>query len=79
MLITSVKCIELNKKIVCAVLNTQAFKMIWYYINVCVTIGITKKKFDENLEKKFAFTYKFSNHDVNEFILFLRKPIWMHG
>ena len=28
----------------------------------------TKKK-DENLKKRFANTYKLSNHDINKFIL----------
>ena len=28
-----------------------------------------KKKNDENLKKRFANTYKFSNHDINKFIL----------
>ena len=30
---------------------------------------ITKKKFDENLKKRFANTYKFSKHDISKFIL----------
>ena len=30
-----------------------------------------QKKFDENLKKHFANTYKFSNHDINTFVLLL--------
>ena len=28
---------------------------------------------DENLKKRFVNTYKFSNHDINKFILLLGK------
>ena len=31
------------------------------------------KKFDETLKKRFFNTYKFSNYDINKFILFLQK------
>ena len=34
---------------------------------------ITQKKLDEILQKRIANTYKFSNHDINKFILLLRK------
>ena len=30
-----------------------------------------EKKFDENLKKRFSNAYKFSNHDINKFILLL--------
>ena len=30
-----------------------------------------QRKFDENLKKQFTNTYKFSNQDVNKFILLL--------
>ena len=32
-----------------------------------------QKRFDENLKKIFANTYKFSNHDINKFILLLQR------
>ena len=35
-----------------------------------------QKKLTENLKKKFANTYKFSNHDVNKFILLLWKGVY---
>ena len=35
-----------------------------------------KKRFDEKLKKRFVNTYKFSNHDINKFILLLRKGIY---
>ena len=39
---------------------------------------IIKKKFDENLKKRFANTYKFSNHDIYRFILLLRKCVYTY-
>ena len=35
-----------------------------------------QQKFGENLEKQFFNTYQFSNHDINKFILLLRKGIY---
>ena len=43
MIIKNVKCVELNTKIVGAAFNTHTLKMMSYYTNVCVAIGITKK------------------------------------
>ena len=34
--------------------------------------------FDENLKKRFFNTYKLSNHDINTFIIFLRKSVYSH-
>ena len=34
------------------------------------------KILDENLKKRFANTYKFVNHDINKFILLLRKGVY---
>ena len=33
-------------------------------------------KLDEKLKKKFKNTFKFSNNDINEFILLLRKSVY---
>ena len=32
--------------------------------------------FDENIKKKIVNTYKFANHDINKFNLFLRKGVY---
>ena len=37
----------------------------------------TKKK-DENLKKRFANTYKLSNHDINKFILLFWKDSYSY-
>ena len=34
---------------------------------------------NENVKKRFANTYKFSNHDISKFILLLRKDIYPYG
>ena len=33
-------------------------------------------KFDEELKKKFKNTFKFSNNEINQFILLLRKSVY---
>ena len=35
-------------------------------------------KFDEKLKERFFNTYKFSNHDNNNFILLLRKGVYFY-
>ena len=35
-----------------------------------------QKKFDENLKKHIFNTYKFSNNDINKFILLLQKGVY---
>ena len=35
-----------------------------------------QRKFDEKLKERFFNTYKFSNHDSNNFILLLRKGVY---
>ena len=37
---------------------------------------IYQNKFDENLKKKFANTYKSANQDTNKFILLLQKGVY---
>ena len=33
-------------------------------------------KFDENLKKRFANTFKFCSHDISKFILLLQKGLY---
>ena len=35
-----------------------------------------RKKFDENVTKRFANTCKFANQDISKFILLLRKDVY---
>ena len=37
-----------------------------------------QNKFDEKLKERFFNTYKFSNHDKNQFILFMRKGVYSY-
>ena len=44
------------------------------YKSLCCNINY-QKKFDENIKKRFANTYKSSNHDINKFIFLLRSSV----
>ena len=68
----SVKLGELNIKIAAAVLNTQTLDMIQQITKV----SKKEKKFDENLIKRFSYTYKIFNHDINKVISLLRKGVY---
>ena len=50
---------------------------IKYYINYFIVYKCFNRnyqeKFDEDLKKRFANTYTFSNHDINKFILLLQE------
>ena len=35
-----------------------------------------RKKLDEKLKKRFKYTFKFSNNNINKYILLLRKYIY---
>ena len=55
-----------------------------YYFNPSYYSGLESifynkdysRKIDEELKKRFKNTFKFSNNDVNEFILLLRKGVY---
>ena len=48
MIVKNVKSMELNYKIVSAVLNTQTLKMIKHYTNVYLPVRITNKSLMRN-------------------------------
>ena len=50
--------------------------MIYQNTNLYVTRKTTKKNLDENLKKRFAYTCKFSSHNINNFFLLLQKGIY---
>ena len=77
-IVKNVKRVELNKRIASVALNTQTLKMIntiqmfMSQLHECLCCNRNyKKKIDENLKKRSATTYKFSNHNINKFILLL--------
>ena len=39
---------------------------------------LPKEQNSENLKERFANTYKLSNHDLNKFVLLLRKGVYSH-
>ena len=69
----NVKFLELNTNTVSVILNIQTYinGLIEYKCLCCNKIY--QKKFDGNLKKRFANTYKFANYDINKFTLLLRK------
>ena len=67
----NMKGVEINAKIVCAILNIQTSKIIQQNTNAYVS-----KKFDEILKKRFAGTYKFPNHDISKFIFMMGKVVY---
>ena len=49
---------------------------------LCCNKNCKKKKKDKNVKERFANTYKFTNYDINKFILLLRKGVysyWIYG
>ena len=79
MIVKNVKCVELNTKIVSAVLNTQMLKYTYVYAVTEITKKSLKSfKKAQNLKKQFANTYKFSKHDINKFISLLPKSVYLY-
>ena len=66
----------------CQICGIKVFECCLEYINAkddlieCKHLCCNKnyqKKFDENLKERFANTYRFSSHYINEFILLCKK------
>ena len=69
----------INYKNESAALSTRTLKMTWWYKNVGIVTGITKKKFNVYLKKQFANKYVFCNCNINKFIFYAMKMfLWMH-
>ena len=45
---------------------------------LCCNKNYKKKMFDENLKEQSFNTYKFSNHDINKFILLFQKCVYTY-
>ena len=71
-MIKNVKRVELNTKIATAFWNTHN---LIEYRRLCCNKN-SQKRFDGNLKKRFTYTYKFSNHDINKFVLWLWKGVF---
>ena len=75
-MIKNAKLLELNTKIAGVSLNAQNFKgNSIKYKRLCCNQNY-QKKFDENLKKRFFKICKFSNYDINKFILLLQKVVY---
>ena len=74
-MIKNVKLAELNISIATVFLEYINFKddLIEYKYLCCNKTN--QQKFDEKLKEKFFNINKFSNHDINKFLLLLRKDV----
>ena len=63
--------------IVTIFLNMKVLRTIWENINDYLAIKIIQTKFGAEL-KRFKNTFKFSNNDINKFILLLRKGVYSY-
>ena len=70
-MIKNVKLVELNVSITTVFL--KSFKVDLTEYNFLFCNKIYRHKFDEKLNEQFFNAYKFSDHDKNNFILFLKK------
>ena len=55
------------------------YEIVKRYSIKCNCLSCNKdysKKIDEELKKRFENTFKFSNNDINKFILFLKKGVY---
>ena len=77
-MIKNVKLAELNISIATVFLEYINFKddLIEYKYLCCDKTN--QQKFDEKLKEKFFNIYKFSNHDINKFLLLLRKDVYLY-
>ena len=72
------KLVELNAKIVSPELNTETLKdNLMLYKSLCCYRSC-QKRFDEDLRKRFANRYKFSNDGFDKFILLSKKCVYPH-
>ena len=82
-MIKNVKLVELNVSITTVFL--KSFKVDLTEYNCLFCNKIYRHKFNEKLNEQFFNAYKFSDHDKNNFILFLKKKrsillnIWIIG
>ena len=61
-------------KIVIAFLKMKVWRTIEYK---CLSCNKSySKKIDEELKKRFKYTFMFSNNDINKFMLLLRKGVY---
>ena len=75
MIMTNVKHVESNTRTQMFFENTYVTDDLIEFKCLCCSKNY-QKVFDENLKKRSASTYKFSNHDINKFILMLRKDFY---
>ena len=75
-MIKYVKLAELNTTIPTTFLNTQTKQRNLIECKYLCYNKNHQKTLEENLKKRYFNAYKFSNHDINKFILLLRKGVY---
>ena len=75
-MIKYVKLAELNTTIPTTFLNTQTKQRNLIECKYLCCNKNYQKTLEENLKKRYFNAYKFSNHDINKFILLLRKGVY---
>ena len=66
---------ELKISIATVFLNTQTLNDLIEYKCLCCNKNY-QCKFDEKLKEQFFNTYKFSNHDSNNFVVLFQKVVY---
>ena len=72
------KPVILNTTIVIAIFNIKALKNDLIEYKCFCSNKNYQKMFHEKLKKQFVNTYKFSNHDVNKFILLVQEVVYLY-
>ena len=71
--IHKIKCKDSDCFLEYASVNDNLIKYKYLYCNKDYS-----NKFDEKLKKPFKNTFKFSNNDINKYILLLRKRVYLY-
>ena len=77
MMIKNVKLVELSISIATVLEYTNVKDDSIEYKCLCCNKSY-QRKFDEKLKEPFFNTYKFSNNDINKFILLLQKSVYLY-
>ena len=76
----STKSVPIEKEVT-EILNMKILRIIWKNKNdKCLSFNKNySNKVDEEIKKRFKNTFKFSNNDINKFILLLKKGVYPYN
>ena len=69
-----IKCKDCDSFLECESVKDNLIKYKCFSCNKCYF-----NKLDEKLKKRFKNTFKFSNNDINKFILLIRRGVYHYG